>query len=220
MENTSSLLEKKENMIELTVSYGEDSDIARVKNTIKKLPWYARQGYSSSSVKLPTGLSESSTQEEIIAAVFGEYSAEEYEDFVIFIREKWDEFSVNFEELKRESSLNLRDKYTLVLTKYGMGGSYDAETGEVIVNIHGKEKERIVGIIFHEIVHTTIEPLVQKYFIKHWYKERLVDLMMNKYFPGLTKMQDIKEDIAVVDDAFIKFFPDFEAVAKAVEVGK
>lgn len=209
-------LEKKENKVGLEVSYGPNRDISRVSNAIKRLPWYAERGYNMASVKIPAGLSESSTQEEITAAVLLEYSETEYEAFKVFIEEKWKEFSKNFEKLKDVPSLNLRDKYTLVLTKYGMGGSYDTEKGEAIVNLSRREKEKTIGVIFHEIVHMTVEHLIQKYQIKHWHKERLVDLMMSKYFPGLTNMQDIKENAAVVDEAFSKFSPDFEAITKAI----
>ncbi len=39
---------------------------------------------------------------------------------------------------------------------------------------------------------------------------------MEQYFPGLKKMQNIKEDVSIVDTAFEKFFPDMEAIARAI----
>ena len=217
MKNTDSNdLEVKENLVELVVDYGPERDILRVKNAIKRLPWYEERGYNIATIKLPAGLSESSTQEEIETAVLVEYREEEYKNFEAFIKEKWDEFSKCFEELKNVPSLNLRDKYTVVLTRYGMSGSYDERKGEVIINLGRREKEQTVGIIFHEITHMTIEALIQKYQVGHWYKERLVDLMMDKYFTGLKDMQMIKEDVGAVDKAFNAFFPDFEAITRAI----
>jgi len=40
--------------------------------------------------------------------------------------------------------------------------------------------------------------------------------MMEKYFPKMTNMQNIKEDVTTVDEAFNKFFPDFEAITRAL----
>lgn len=212
-------LEGKERAPNLEVTYGIKSDVVRVKNTIARLPWYKEQGYNVASIssRLPVGLSENPTEEEVGAAVSAEYSEVEYKKFKEFIEEKWGEFSKNFEELSSLASLELRDNYTIILTKYGMGGSYNTEKGEAIINLTAWEKERIMGVIFHEIVHMTVEHLIKKYQIKHWYKERLVGLMMEKYFPGAEKAPKIREDVAVVDEAFDKFFPDFEAIVAAIK---
>lgn len=212
-------LENKEGVVKLEVAYGLEKDTARVKNTIKRLPWYKEQGYDVASIikRFPAGILESSIEEEVDTAVGAEYSAVEYEKFKEFIEEKWEEFALKLDVLKTASSLELRDSYTIVLTKYGMGGSYNAEKGEAIINLSSGSKERLIGIIFHEIVHMTIEHLIQKYQIKHWQKERLVNLMMGRYFPELENRQSMKEDVTAVDEAFNKFFPDFEAIAVAIK---
>jgi hypothetical protein len=114
------------------------------------------------------------------------------------------------------TSFNLKDQYTIVLTKYGSGGSYNSQTGEVIVNIKDREKDLIMGTILHEIVHIGIEHLIESYHITHWRKERLVDLIMEKCFPDLKKTQYIKEDVSTVDRAFKKNFPDMESIAREV----
>ena len=116
------------------------------------------------------------------------------------------------EILKNLSAFNLLAGYSIFLTKYGMGGSYDAETGEVVVNINRVSKEKIMGVIIHEIIHIGIEHIIRAHNIEHWSKERLVDLIGEKYFADLVKTQNIKEDVEVVDEAFNEFFPDLEAV--------
>lgn len=181
------------------------------------MPWFAKHGYKT--LKFPDGVSEDSTDEEIDTAVHAEYSESEYEKFKEFIESKCGEFSDNLEKLKAVPSLVLRDVYTIVLTKYGVGGSYNAEKGLTIVNLSRGDKESMIGIIFHEIVHMAIEHLIQKYKIQQWHKERLVDLMMDKYFPGLTEKQNIKEDVSAVDEAFNNFFPDIEAIVNAINRG-
>src|SRR3989338_3488586 len=202
--------ENKEDAIELNVVYGLDQEIERVRNTLERLPWYKQQGYR---VGLPQNISEQSSLGEITNSVSYEYSEAGYEAFTQWIKAQWHQIPAGFEELKKIPSFHLRNAYTVFLTKYGSGGSYDAQSGKVIVNIETRGKEKIIGTIVHEIIHTGIEYLIVSYDVQHWHKERLVDLIGKKYFPGLTPLQNIKEDTAIVDDAFRKHFPDIEAVA-------
>ena len=74
----------------------------------------------------------------------------------------------------------------------------------------------MIGTIIHEIIHTGIEHLIVSYGVKHWYKERLVDLICHHYFSDLRKMQDIKEDVSVLDKALEAYFPDIEAITKEI----
>ena len=205
--------ENKEDAIELNVVYGLDQEIERVRNTLERLPWYKQQGYR---VGLPQNISEQSSLGEITNSVSYEYSEAGYEDFTQWIKEQWPQIPAGFEELKKIPSFLLRNAYTVFLTKYGSGGSYDAQSGKVIVNIETRGKEKIIGTIIHEIIHTGIEYLIVSYDVQHWHKERLVDLIGKKYFPGLTPLQNIKEDTAIVDDAFRKHFPDIEAIAREI----
>ena len=215
MENHSqdNQFENKESAIELNVIYGIEQEIERVRNTLERLPWYTQQGYF---VRLPKDISEQSTPEEITNGISSEYSEIEYEDFTQWIKGQWPQIPAGFEELKKIPSFHLRDVYTVFLTKYGVGGSYDAQSGKVIVNIETRGKEKIIGTIIHEIIHTGIEYLIVSYGVQHWHKERLVDLIGKKYFPGLKPLQNIKEDTAIVDDAFRKHFPDIEAIAREI----
>ena len=215
MENHSqdNQFENKESAIELNVIYGIEQEIERVRNTLERLPWYKQQGYR---VGLPQNISEQSTPEEIANGISSEYSEIEYEDFTQWIKGQWPQIPAGFEELKKIPSFHLRDAYTIFLTKYGSGGSYDAQSGKVIVNIETRGKEKIIGTIVHEIIHTGIEYLIVSYGVQHWHKERLVDLIGKKYFPGLKPLQNIKEDTAIVDDAFRKHFPDIEAIAREI----
>lgn len=205
--------ENKENAVELNVVYGLNQEIERVRNTLERLPWYTQQGYK---VELPANISEQSSPEEIASIVASEYSEAGYEDFTQWIKEQWPQIPAGFEELKKIPSFHLKDAYTVFLTKYGSGGSYNALSGKVIVNIETRGKEKIIGTLVHEIIHTGIEHLIVSYNVKHWYKERLVDLIGEKYFPELKKLQHIKEDITIVDEVFKKYFPDIEAIAREI----
>lgn len=64
----------------------------------------------------------------------------------------------------------------------------------------------------------TIEPLIQEYKIQHWEKERIVDLIINKFFPEDQKVQRDPEDSEKISEIFEKNFPDVEKII--VEVSK
>lgn len=77
-------------------------------------------------------------------------------------------------------------KYTVVLTKYGPGGSYNPDTGKIdlFATKEGKFKGGDpVETIVHEIIHIGIEEsIVKKFRLTHWEKERLVDLLVKTLF--------------------------------------
>lgn len=84
------------------------------------------------------------------------------------------------------------DKYKVVFTLYGTGGSYDPDEGTITLwtNADGKfmNYEKPANTIIHEISHMGMEySIVQKHNLAHGLKERLVDtfvyLMFKKELP-------------------------------------
>ena len=83
------------------------------------------------------------------------------------------------------------DEYKIFLVLWSPGGSYDPRTG--IIKIRADEQGNPTSVrknkhetIVHEIVHIGIEELiVQKYKLKHWEKEYLVDTICKKYLGSL-----------------------------------
>ncbi len=61
--------------------------------------------------------------------------------------------------------------YDIFLTKYGVGGSYGLPNN-VVFNIYNKNGLKT-------IVHLMIEENIRKYEIRHWEKEKIVDLILN-----------------------------------------
>jgi len=82
---------------------------------------------------------------------------------------------------------NIFDKYKVVFTLYGTGGSYDPDEGTItlLTNKEGgfmKYKNPSYTII-HEISHMGMEySIVQKYSLTHGLKERLVDTFVYLMF--------------------------------------
>ena len=155
--------------------------------------------------------------EEINQAVAAEFSSEKYLVAAEHINTKWPDLSAILIELQEIPSFKLLDKYKIILTRYGSGGSYNSVAGEVILNIERRPPDQLMGTIAHEIVHIGIQDFINKYEIKHWFKERLVDLIGQRYFPNLRKMQKIEPDVSALDAAFGKFFPDLDAILDTIK---
>lgn len=207
--------------VTLTISFSEDSELSRVRETIKRLPWYREHKYPETFAKLPFGVTEASTEGVIADAVSREYDPQLFRETEEYIQDKWSTVVDGFEDLRKMRGVELRDSYSVVLTKYGSGGSYNGAIGELIIRIGSqKRREQIVGVITHEIVHMTIQHLIDTYEVSHWRKEKLVDLLVERYFPALQMSQNIPEDVSVVESTFNSLFPDIEAIVKEVGAKK
>jgi len=80
--------------------------------------------------------------------------------------------------------------YKVNLTLYGPGGSYDPDTGNILLmttpNGNFKGYSDPAYTIIHEIIHLGIEKsIIEKYGLSHQQKERLVDLFVLTYFGEL-----------------------------------
>lgn len=199
-------------MIKLEISHSLESETERVFLTLKKLEWYLSNGYRPI---LPKGLQKDSTLEQVTNAVSAEYTPSEYKAFAQSLLKAWHHHAQIIEKLEK-GPLSIKGEYKIVLTKYGVGGSYDASTDTIRLNIKPRLADEVVGIILHEIVHMALEPLIEKYNVSHWRKERLVDLIGNTFFPEIRKPQTIQEDISVVDEKYRSLYPDIEAIAKGI----
>jgi hypothetical protein len=200
----------------LNIIYGIENEVDRVINTLKRLPWYKEQEYSESFAKLPKGVTGDLDLKDIETIINVEFDCQKYEEYKNYIESEWGNLSSQLMKLKEISAFNLNNHYTLILTRYGSGGSYDSKQGLVISNIDFRSKDEIMGTIIHEIIHIGIQHLIDRYNVRHWYKERLVDLLVDRFFPGLKNMQNIKDDTKTVDEAFANHFPELEKVISAI----
>lgn len=203
----------KNEVVKLNISYSIEQEIWRVQNTLKKLSWYLEQGYRP---HLPGGITINSSDADVIKAVHSEYVEADYVENAKRLQKEWMTLPKGFERMRSEPSFHLGNEYSIVLTKYGVGGSYNPDMNQVIIKINTATQISRVGTVVHEIVHMTIQYLIDQYHVRHWRKERLVDLLLEHYFPGLKKMQNITEDVSIVDQAFGKFFPNMETMVKAI----
>jgi hypothetical protein len=203
--------------VNLTFIYSKKGEVARVLETIQLLPWYRAHKYRDDFAKLPQGISDASSAEDVEGAVAAEYIEQDFRDVEEYVRSQWGNFQNGFIGMRAIKDLRLSDSYEVNLTKYGSGGSYNAATNALIVNIrNSSQRERIAGAIVHEIIHMTIQHLIDTYAVSHWKKEALVDHLLAHFFPMLHMRQSIPEDVKIVDDSFNAMFPDLEKIAKTI----
>lgn len=207
-----------EKEFELKIVFSLEDEIKRLEDTIKRIPWYKANGYFE-RLKIPQNISEESNKNDIETSIKNEYNEDFYREFVDYIESRFNEIKEKLQILRELKSFSIKNLYTIKLTKYGTGGSYkyEGEKAEIIINIQSKNKEKLLGTIAHEVTHIGIEDLIKKYNIKQWDKERIVDLTLERLFPGFKTPQKTHGDVSRVDNAFNNFFPDMEAVIKDIE---
>lgn len=209
---------ESESKIEVVFDYSAEDEKERVFRTLKKHSWYKENGYKPKYPELiqeKLEKEENIKEEDVLEAVLSEFDKNKYAEQIGSILEEWNKIKGGFFENLKTLNLPLQDKYFVCVTKYGTGGSYGLPDS---IQLNLENKRNIPITLAHEIVHLTIEPLIQEYKIQHWEKERIVDLIINKFFPEDQKVQRDPEDSEKISEIFEKNFPDVEKII--VEVSK
>ncbi len=204
--------QESEPEIEVIFDYSIEDEIERIEMTLKKYEWYQEKGYKLKfpeliQEKLDKG--EEISKEDISNAVSSEFGSGDVNKKIKLLREKWNEIKEKFFEDLKILGLPLQSKYSVLITQYGTGGSYGSPNN-IQLNIDHKKESYL--ILAHEIVHLTIEPLIKEYNIAHWVKERLVDLIMNKFFPENQRLQRDPENAEKISEIFEGNYPDIKKI--------
>lgn len=193
--------------------YGLDIDKDRVEFVLKNIEWYKDHGYNP---VLPNGQRindlEDKSDQDLMFLVEQEYSEQIYAQIAKDIEQEW-ENAMTIWDIKslNDTTLSFSPLYCIKLTKYGTSGSYQGDD-TIILNIKGLNKETVSKVIFHEIIHLTIESLIQKYEVTHWHKERLVDLIFKRVFPEKAFEQKLPEQAYEVDSVFESNYGNIEKI--------
>lgn len=188
----------------LKIQYGVKHEKQRIKKTIAKLLWFEKLGYSP---RFPKNINpEIDNLEKIYAALLKEYAKDEYKKATAEININFPKVeNIFYDKLRNLLGQKIRKNYRLILTKYGVGGSYKLPN-IITLNINSKSP---VNTILHEITHLAIEPYIRKYGIKQNEKERIVDLILTSPSIALKnyKMQKRgKEHKKIIDPLFKEYF--------------
>jgi len=203
--------------IRLRMKYSIKLELQRLLNIRKRVKWYEEMDYSK-RINLPQGIGnldnlEKFSQEKIKKILEKEFNESEYQQANVKIKKNGKLIQLFFKNLEN-LKIKLKPHYLIVLTKYGTGGSYSRQSRQeaIFVNFFGRPIERILGVVAHEIIHLLIDPLVLKYKLEHWQKERIVDLILEKTCPKIGRTQKVPIGTKKLDKVFENFFPNIEKI--------
>ncbi len=203
--------------IALKFKYSPECEKERIKHTLDKSDWYIKNGYSN-WIKLPeniklTDIDGNKSIDILLNKAEKEYNQKDFNDVEEIVKKQWVKFSPKLEQYFEEASLVPEDFYLIELTKYGSAGSYNLPN-KIIVNIQGRFGIGVSKALIHEMVHLSIQKLIDKYNVDHWVKERIVDLVLSRIIPDVATMQNIPIKTNGVDTIFNKYYPNIEGVVK------
>ena len=200
--------------IRLKVNFSKEDEFKRVKCTLGKLNWFMEKGYE---VNLPVKIKGVANQgnipadNEISEAVSSEFNQEEYRREAQNLVHRFEETKDDFFDKLTSLGLPIQSEYKVLITKYGVGGSYDLPNS-IQINFDYSNAKDTLAITFHEIIHLTIEDLIRDNNIKHWTKKQIVNLIYSRFFPEKQKIQISSENSEQVDRIFNQFFPNIEKI--------
>jgi len=189
----------------LKIQYSLELEKQRIKNAIDKLSWYEKLGYKP---RFPQNINpKTDSLEKIYKALQNEYIEKDYKTISINLAKDFanleDYFFSNLEKL---CGKKINRTFQLILTRYGVGGSYSLPN-KILYNFEMSYSS--INIILHEIVHLVIEPYILKYQIEQNKKERVVDLILKSELIALSnyEMQKRGEKHSnLIDPIFKQYF--------------
>lgn len=211
-------LENLEKLPELVFEYSAESELTRVRNVFERKDFFRENKYR---ITLPEGITlDGSLNEEVVGKIHREINIEKVRKIEEEIKLTWPDIIKRIRTVATEIEYRLPEKYTLILSRYGTGGSYRAKENSIVLNIENPAyfDNSPQHTIAHEIFHIAIQHLIEKYNIKHWVKERIVDLMMQKIYPD-DKKQKIsltQEEIQATDQIFDQYYPNIEKILEEI----
>lgn len=189
----------------IEIKYNLKLEKQRIKKTINKLLWYEKLGYRP---RFPQNINPKTDDiKTIYSAIENEYAEQDYKKVAAEIKKEYAKIESNFfTKLQTICGIRIKRHFTIILTKYGVGGSY-LLPNKIIFNITMKSSS--INTVLHEITHLIIEPYIKKYQIQQNEKERIVDLILTSKLIALSnyKMQKRGEENAkIIDVLFKKYF--------------
>lgn len=158
--------------MELTIKYGKRFEVNRILFTLERLDWYKLHNYKPI---LPENIK---TKEQVIGFVNNNFNEEEYKSKEGELSKNYKKINKKFTEKLMNSFPNLPKEIEVILTKYGMGGSYSLPN-KVIINI--KSKKSVIDILKHEILHLLCEEEVIEKGMSQEEKEELIRNLEKKF---------------------------------------
>ena len=131
--------------MELKVEFSAETEFTRVKSTLAKIEWYKSKGYKP---RLPEGITKESSDDDILNQIKKEFDEKKYIQASNEILSAFSTIKEQLEKVLNEVFNKVPDTHDVILTNYGVGGSYESPN-RVIFNINNKNGRKT---IIHEII--------------------------------------------------------------------
>lgn len=159
-------------MTHLIIKYAKNFEVFRIKNTLDKLDWYNKHKYH---VFLPEKINKE--KDNLLELVEKEFEEKIYDKSKKELLQKFNQKICK--EIENKTGKKLPDKIIVLLTRYGVGGSYFLPD-KVVINIRPGFKHDILYCLKHEMIHLLIEDEVQSEDLTQEEKEAWVDKLMGE----------------------------------------
>lgn len=148
--------------MKINIKFGVEHEKKRVEFTLSKSDWYKAHNYNP---LLPN------------EAIEKEFKKEDYENAEKELKSEFSKIEKSLEKslIEKFGSNSIPPEYDVILTKYGVAGSYNLPN-KIIINISAKKSK--IEILKHEIIHLIVENEVKKRDLTHEEKENLVNSLM------------------------------------------
>ncbi|HCU70806.1 MAG TPA: hypothetical protein DIC35_03590 [Candidatus Moranbacteria bacterium] len=172
----------------------KNDEIKRIRYTLEKIDWLKANGYYPDFIILPEyfqTIAKKLLLKEVTMGEMGydeinnnlEYSPDDYLETDEYLKQeivpKIKEVVKVFLKWNSEWGFKVFGEYSILLTKYGTGGSYKINKDAVISHVRMNEGRDYYKTAVHEMVHLGIEDIiVNKFNLSHDEKERVVDLII------------------------------------------
>lgn len=198
-------------------TYNLDIEVKRIKYTVEKIEFFKENNYQ---IFLPRNFDIHNKDTEYIEnIVSNEYNNSDYENIETILNTNINNNVDIIEKAFNITDFVLEKEYNVILTKYGVGGSYNPPN-TIILNFNARNTEKeLLKTVLHETIHLCINNLIIKYNIIHWEKELIVYSLFEKILPEFNIPQYIKLDnkrIQNIENIINLNFPNTENIIKEV----
>jgi hypothetical protein len=164
--------------VKINFIYDIESELYRVGDAFRRKSHFLKYNYI---VRLPEGFSlEDTNLDNLKPKIEKEINNPLVDDAKVDISSSWDKYQSEIIRLLDLIGGQIPDEINVVLTKYGVGGSYWPPQ-KVIINVNYK---KFFENFVHELMHCCIEePIIKEYRLGHQQKEGVVDwILLNNPF--------------------------------------
>jgi hypothetical protein len=162
-------------MVNLKIQFGRKQEVQRILATLPRLDWYKKHNVF---VLLPAGINKKNASK----IVEKDFNEAEYQAIAKELEEDFNKMPKEFFlKLEQRAGKKIPENITAMLTKYGCGGSYNADTNWIIINYKVRKKEnKPIYCLKHELIHIMLEDEVQRKKLNQEEKEDLVNAVFDE----------------------------------------